>query len=48
MRAYLSKGTEDQKSGKFDKAKFAAYVIDKLQKLNFGISMLQNNDYHVH
>lgn len=48
MRAYLSKGAEDQKSGKFDKAKFAAYVIDKLQKLNFGISMLQNNDYHVH
>lgn len=48
LKAYLSKAVEDQKSGKFNKGKVAQYTIDKLQKLNFGISMLQNNDFHVH
>ena len=48
VRAYLSKAVEDQKKGKFEKSKVAAYVVDKLQKMNFGISMLQNNDFHVH
>ena len=48
IRAYLSKAVEDQKKAKFEKGKVAAYVVDKLQKMNFGVSILQNNDFHVY
>ena len=47
VKAYLGKAGDDLKKGQLKKAEVAHYVIDKLQKLKYGIGLLAHNDIHV-
>lgn len=47
IRAYIEKANADLQKGQFKAPEVAKYLIDKLQKLKFGVGMLQANDIHV-
>ena len=47
VKAYLGKAGDDLKKGQLKKADVAHYVVDKLQKLKYGIALLAHNDIHV-
>jgi hypothetical protein len=47
IKAYLGKAGDELKKGQLNKAEVAHYLIDKLQKLKYGIGLLANNDIHV-
>lgn len=47
IKAFLGKAADDMQKGQMKVPEVAHYVIDKLQKLKFGIGLLQGNDIHV-
>lgn len=47
VKAYLGKAADDLQKGQMKGPEVAHFLIDKLQKLKYGISLLQNNDIHV-
>ena len=47
MKAYLGKAGDDLKKGQLKAPDVAHHLIDKLQKLKYGIGLMQPNDIHV-
>jgi hypothetical protein len=47
IRAYVAKATSDLKQGSLNAAEVARYLIDKLQKLKYGVGVLAPKDIHV-
>ena len=47
IKAYIGRASEHLQKGSFKAPEVANYLIDKLQKLKFGVGMLQPNDIHV-
>lgn len=47
IKAYIGRAGEQLQQGSFKAPEVAKYLIDKLQKLKFGVGMLQGNDIHV-
>lgn len=47
VKAYIGRAGEHLQKGSFKAPEVAQYLIDKLQKLKFGVGMLQPNDIHV-
>ena len=47
IRAYVAKASVDLQQGSLNAAEVARYLIDKLQKLKYGVGMLQQKDIHV-
>lgn len=46
VRAYVGKASDDLKKGTFQAAEVGSHLLDKLQKIKFGVGMLQANDIH--
>ena len=46
VRAYVGKASDELKKGTFQAEEVGNHLLDKLQKIKFGVGMLQANDIH--